>query len=209
MAKVQYRSAVAREMPRAAAASGMVSPAKNRSLTSSALAGSVLGEPGQGVVEGEQVERSAVAGHQAARIELDPLEVAAVLEPALAASPFDQDAAHGLGRGGEEVAAAIPGRWRLSVRHQAQVRLVDQGRGLKRLSRLFLSQPLGRQLAELVVDQRQQLLGGRRVAVRRWRDRMRETSLMVVLTAHFVRDAHHPAGRKGTTNSVVFGMRSA
>ena len=49
--------------------------------------------------------------------------------------------------------------------HQPQVGLVDQGRGLERLARLLLGQPLRRQLAQLVVDQRQELLGGGRVAL--------------------------------------------
>ena len=49
--------------------------------------------------------------------------------------------------------------------HQPQVRLVDEGRGLERLAGLLLRQALGRQLAQLVVDERQQLLGGVWVAL--------------------------------------------
>jgi hypothetical protein len=82
----------------------------------------------------------------------------------LAAGLLDEDAAHGLSGGGEEVAAAVPGLRRFGV-HQAQVRLVDQGGGLERLARLLLRHPLGRQLTQLVVDQRQELFGGRRVAL--------------------------------------------
>lgn len=41
---------------------------------------------------------------------------------------------------------------------------MDQGRGLQRLSRLFLSQPRRRQFSQLVINQRQQLLGRRRIA---------------------------------------------
>jgi hypothetical protein len=44
--------------------------------------------------------------------------------------------------------------------YQAQVGLVDQGGGLERLPRLLAGQPVGRQPAQLVVDQGQQLLGG-------------------------------------------------
>ena len=43
---------------------------------------------------------------------------------------------------------------------QPEVRLVDQGGGLERLAGLLLGQPLGGQLAQLVIDQRQELLGG-------------------------------------------------
>ena len=49
--------------------------------------------------------------------------------------------------------------------HQPEVRLVDQGRGLERLAGLLLGQLLGGQLAQLVVDQRQELLGRLRVAL--------------------------------------------
>jgi hypothetical protein len=49
--------------------------------------------------------------------------------------------------------------------HQAQIGLMHEGRRLKRLPRRFVCQLLGRQLAPLVVDQRQQLLGGVGVAV--------------------------------------------
>ena len=48
---------------------------------------------------------------------------------------------------------------------QPQVGLVDQGGGLERLAGLLLGQLLGRQLAQLVVDQRQELLGRLRVAL--------------------------------------------
>ena len=50
--------------------------------------------------------------------------------------------------------------WSSSHVHQPQVGLVDQGGGLKRLAGLLLGQFLGGELAQLVVDQRQELLGG-------------------------------------------------
>ena len=86
------------------------------------------------------------------------------LGPALRRALLDEDAAHGLGRRGEEVAAAVPAPGRL-VADQPEVGLVDQGRGLERLARLLLRQPLGGELAQLVVDQRQELLGRLRVAL--------------------------------------------
>src|SRR5207237_6131240 len=73
----------------------------------------------------------------------------------LATSIIDQDAAHGLGRGGKEVAAAVPVLGFVRV-HQPEVGLVDQGRGLERLAGYFLGQLLGGQLAQLVVDQRKE-----------------------------------------------------
>jgi hypothetical protein len=47
---------------------------------------------------------------------------------------------------------------------KSEVGFVDQGRGLERLAGLFVGQFLRRQLAQLVVNQRQELLGGVRVA---------------------------------------------
>src|SRR5262249_47214612 len=44
------------------------------------------------------------------------------------------------------------------------VGLVDQGCRLQRLTGPFLDQPLSRQLAQLIVDERQELLGGMRGA---------------------------------------------
>jgi hypothetical protein len=71
-------------------------------------------------------------------------------------------------QGCQKVAALIPARLpksgnvarlgRASIHHQSQVRLVDQGRRLKRLSWLLLTHLLRRQPAQLVVNQPEQLL---------------------------------------------------
>ena len=65
----------------------------------------------------------------------------------------------------KEVPATVPALGGLSPINQSQISFVDQCGGLKRLARLFLGQPLGGQPAQFVVDQRQQLLGGMRVAL--------------------------------------------
>ena len=87
-----------------------------------------------------------------------------MLEPAFAAGSFDEDAAHGFRRGGEEMAAAVPVLGLFHV-HQPQIGFMDQGRGLERLAGFFPGQFPRGQLAQLVVDQRQELLGGVRVAL--------------------------------------------
>jgi hypothetical protein len=69
----------------------------------------------------------------------------------------------GLGRRREEVAAMVPGMVR-RLADQPQVGFMYQGGGLKRLPRLFLGQPCGGQLAQFVVDQRQQFLRCLRIA---------------------------------------------
>ena len=61
------------------------------------------------------------------------------------------------------MAAAVPVLGLVRI-HQPQIRLVDQGRRLQRLPRLLLGQLRRRQLPQFVVDQRQQLLGRRRIA---------------------------------------------
>ena len=78
----------------------------------------------------------------------------------LAAGSVDQDEVHGLRGGGEEVTAACE----LAIADEPQVRLMDQGRGVECLARLLAGQPLGGQLAQLIVDQGQELLGDLRVA---------------------------------------------
>ena len=62
------------------------------------------------------------------------------------------------------MAAAAPLLGLLDI-DQAQVGLVDQGGGLERLPRFLVGQLLGGQLAQLVIDQRQQLRGGVGVAL--------------------------------------------
>ena len=52
-----------------------------------------------------------------------------------------------------------------SVADEAEVGLVDQGGGLERLAGLLPGQPPGGELAQLVVDQGQELLGGPRLAL--------------------------------------------
>src|SRR5258708_38600798 len=92
------------------------------------------------------------------------MAIAAVLATAFAAGVLDQDAAHSLGRGGKEMAPAVASALCISA-DQPEVCLVHERRGAERLPRLFLSQLRRRQLAQLVVDQRQELLGGARVAL--------------------------------------------
>ena len=56
-----------------------------------------------------------------------------MLDPEFAAGGFDQDAAHRLGRGGEEVPPAVPMPCLVHV-HEPNVGFVNQGRGLEGLA---------------------------------------------------------------------------
>jgi hypothetical protein len=144
-------------------------------------------QPGQRLVQRQQVF-GALRGSDGEAIEVEPLAPAAPLDAAASAGAFDEDAAHGLGGGGEEVPAAVPRR-RLVHVHQAKVRLMHQRRGLERLPRLLLGEPLPRQPAQLVVDQRQQLIGGLGVALFDGGKDARDL-------AHAAQDNRRPAGRQ-------------
>jgi hypothetical protein len=86
-----------------------------------------------------------------------------MLPAGLAARVLDEDAAHGLGGGGEEMTATAPAR--VLRPDQPQIRLVHQGRRLERLAGLLLRQLLCRQLAQLVVNQGQKSLGRLRLTL--------------------------------------------
>ena len=104
------------------------------------------GEPGEGRIEGEQsVVRNLGFGRDVGQ--LDPRAVAAVLLRPLAAGVFDEDAAHGLGRGGEEVPAVVE----LLVPDEPQIRFVNQRGRLKGVPGLLLRHAGSRELEGSVV----------------------------------------------------------
>ena len=84
----------------------------------------------------------------------------------LLAGALDEDAAHGLGRGGEEVPPAVPVLGQVAA-DQPEVGLVDQGGRLERLARVLAPEPRGGELAQLGVDEREEFGGGLAVSGRR------------------------------------------
>ena len=97
-------------------------------------------------------------------VNVDSLERAASLRAAFLPCAVNQNAPHRLGRGGEEVPPAVPFLGFVHI-HKPDVGLMNQGRGLECLARLFLGQLGRRQLPQLVIDQGQELFGGERVAL--------------------------------------------
>src|SRR5262249_36779659 len=87
-----------------------------------------------------------------------PHAVAAAFAGLLSPGVVNEDAAHSLSRRCKEMTPAVPILRFIGI-HQAQVSLVNQGRRFQRLPRLFLSQFLGRQFAQLIINQRQELCG--------------------------------------------------
>src|SRR5262249_8051547 len=98
------------------------------------------------------------------RVDVLYIPLSTPLEGALASGVVDEDSTHGLRSRSEEMSAIAPVR-SLPCANQAQIRLVDQRRCLERLARFFVSQLLRGELAQLVVHQGEQFLGGVRVAV--------------------------------------------
>ncbi len=117
----------------------------------------------EGVIECEQVT-GRVLDCARGLFEINPAGASASLERAPLACPFDEDPPHPFGCRGEEVAAAIPA---LNLVHvdQPDVCVVDQRRGLQRLPRLFVAEPLSRQFSQLIVHRRQELLRSLRFAL--------------------------------------------
>jgi hypothetical protein len=85
-------------------------------------------------------------------------EVAAVFEPVFAASGFDQDSAHGLGRGGEEVPAAVPAV-PIASPDQPEIRLIDEGGRLQGVVGGLARHLRGSELPQFVVNERKQFGG--------------------------------------------------
>ncbi len=127
------------------AACSAVRPAKNRSLTGSALGGSAA--PSCRRAASRASKRSPFSSTRTGLdvVEIEPAASASGLLGLLVPGRVDQDTAHGLGGGGEEVPAAVPVLG-LLLAHQPQVRLMHQRGRLQGLTRLFLCQPLRRQL---------------------------------------------------------------
>ena len=90
-----------------------------------------------------------------------PPQRPAGLERRLPPGAVDEDAAHRLGGGGEEVSAIC--KLRIYVPDHAKPGLVDERGGLESLGSRFPGHFLRRQFSELIVYERQQLRGSRRV----------------------------------------------
>ncbi len=68
------------------------------------------------------------------------------LDAACGAGGVHENPSHGFGGGGEEVPPAVPA-WGEIRPDEAEVRLVNEGRGLERMARLLLRELMGRELA--------------------------------------------------------------
>ena len=108
----------------------------------------------EGVVDGDEFFH-AVVGDEKVFAQFFPRTSSVAFEPLSGAGALDKDAAHGLGGSGEEVATTIE----LLVEDQPQIRLVNQRSGLERLAGFLVGEPGCSEVAEFIVDEREQLGG--------------------------------------------------
>jgi hypothetical protein len=122
-----------------------------------------LRESSQGLVEVDQVVGRGVIGHESFEVEGLSAAGASSLEPLPVSGSVEDDSPHGLGGRGVEVASTVPVAAGVRT-DEPEISLVDQGRGLERLTGVFEGQPTRGQASKLVVDQRQEIAGGLPIA---------------------------------------------
>src|SRR5262249_15590082 len=96
----------------------------------------------------------------------EPAPVATVLVPLLAPGVLYQDAANGLRRGSEEMAAMVP-IFAVLCPNQPEICLVNEGRRLQGVARGLSGQLGGGHAAQLVIYEREQIGSSLAVPCRR------------------------------------------
>ena len=161
-------SIVRLDSPRTSATSSTLRPPKKRSSTIVACRGSTFVSFSQGFIHGQQI--LIPLGRQGQPFgQADAVAAAAVPQAIAAPRMVHQDPPHRLGTDGEEVRAAVPLDPRLV--DELQVGLVHQGRRLQRVPRPFSLQVHAGQLAEVVVQKREQTVPRPRDCLPRSRSR--------------------------------------
>lgn len=102
-------------------------------------------------------------GGKVESIQIDAFLSAAVPQVVFASGMINEDAAHGFGGGGKEVRAILPRG--LVVPAESQPGFVNQGGGLQGLAGRFTRHFLRGELAQFLIDQRQELVGGVGIAL--------------------------------------------
>ena len=96
-------------------------------------------------------------------VDIQPRLIAAMPWGAALAGPVDQDASHRLGGGGAKVRAILPRRLRIAA--EPQPGFMDEGRRLQRQAGGLARHFRGGKFAQLLVNERKELVGGLRVAI--------------------------------------------
>ena len=122
----------------------------------------LAGQPRERLIESDELIGSR-PGDDETFVELSPLLPAAMHVRQLAAGVIDKNPPHGLSGGGEKMPAALPVLG--SAVHEPQIGLMHQCRGLQCLAWFLLSESRCGQLAQFLVNERQELVGGLRVTL--------------------------------------------
>ena len=116
----------------------------------------------EGIIDGEQL----IVLNRASKfclLKLNALLPAAVPQSALGSGAVHENAAHRFGGGGEEMSAVC--EFLIFLAHQTQPGLVNQRGGLECLTGLFVGHLVRGKFAQLLIDQRQQFVGGSAIAL--------------------------------------------
>ena len=119
-------------------------------------------QPRQGLIEKQQLLLS--GNNSDLNVgQAHALKLATMFLAILSAGILDEYSPHRLGSGRKEMATRVPVLSHVYI-YQPHVRLMHQRCGLERLVRLLLGHLRSSQLAQFLVDERQELLGGRGIA---------------------------------------------
>lgn len=121
------------------------------------------GEFVERLVDGQELVVDSNGGGQIHILNVHPLLIATVTQRLFAPGAVNENAAHRLGSGPEEVCAAIP--LLILVTNQPQPGFVNQCGRLQGLARRFVRHLVRGEAAQFFIDQRQQLPGGSRIAL--------------------------------------------
>ncbi len=138
-------------------------PREEAQVHQSGGVGILLGKLDERVVQRDQLFVIGVQG-DFDLVKVDAVAFTPSFGTLLVACAIEKNPPHRFSRRRKEMAPTVPAL-NFGRVDQPEIRVVDQGGGLERLPGLLLRQPEGGQLAQLVVDQRQELLGGARVAL--------------------------------------------
>lgn len=177
--------------------------AKEPQLDQLGLVWGFLSELRKGCVEVKQSRRIVIEGDRCG-VEIDfgqcSLTAAATLLCGTSAGMIDEHPPHGFRRGGEEVPAMVPLHGAALIRvwpEQAEVCLMDKGRGLQSVAGAFGGKSLCGEEAEFLVDQRQKAGRSRGIG----RCRIEEAGDGVAGCRWWIRGHKGTVGARSKTNS--------
>ena len=159
---LQSRMTVSGEIFKTSAVSFTVRPPKKRSSTTLLLSRIVVGQLGQCLFQVHQLRRH-VGRNDKSFFQRQSVIVSPTFEGVVRAGKVNENAPHQPRADREEVGAILPTH--VLELHQPQVDLVDERRGLQRVTFIFPGHLAARQAVQFVVDQGRQVLQGGLVPV--------------------------------------------